>query len=294
VLAFITSLRHPQNSAEYGRVEQLLKETLDSVTAQTTDEFVAIVVGNRRPRFDLPARAHFVGVDFPPPSAHGGPRTPMTSFVWDKGTKIGIGLVAARAFDPDYVMIFDADDFVHRDLASFVSRHAGGDGWVIDRGYMFSRRRLAYRGQARFNRVCGTCHIVSYDTYRVPEWLSVHATQDEVELAFGERLRRIMGAHRDGLEWFSEHGVTLSPLPFPGAVYQVDTGENHSGKQMTGAARPLGPKLSQTFGIPRRSGHARTLWGAIGPRSIAETLRGSSARGIMQRLRGGAHRPSSP
>jgi hypothetical protein len=289
LLAFVTSLRHPQNSAEYARVEELLKTTLDSVTGQTTDEFVTIVVGNRPPAFDMPSRTHFVAVDFPPPSVHNGPRTPMKSFVWDKGTKIGIGLAAARDFNPDYVMIFDADDFVHRDLARFVAENPGPPGWVVDRGYMFSRARNVYRRQPAFNRVCGTCHIVAYDTYAVPATLTVDATQQEVERAFSERMWRIMGAHKDGLEWFAAHGVALEPLPFPGAVYQVDTGENHSGKQMTGVARPLRPQMSATFGIPGRRALVRDVWSATGPRALAGSVSALSER-VSRRVTSGMHR----
>ena len=88
-LAFITPLRHPQNSADYGHVEALLKDTLESISRQTSDDFVAIVVGNRKPTFPLPRRTHFVHVDFPPPSALRGPCTGRLPSVWDKCTSWG-------------------------------------------------------------------------------------------------------------------------------------------------------------------------------------------------------------
>ena len=74
MLAFITTLRHPQNSADYGRVETLLHDTLASVTRQSSDDYRAIIVGNRRPAFPLPERAVFVEVNFAPPSEVKGPR----------------------------------------------------------------------------------------------------------------------------------------------------------------------------------------------------------------------------
>ena len=36
MLAFITTLRHPQNAADYGRVEALLQDTLASLTQLQT------------------------------------------------------------------------------------------------------------------------------------------------------------------------------------------------------------------------------------------------------------------
>jgi hypothetical protein len=264
MLAFITSLRHPLNSADY-----------------TTEEFVVIVVGNQAPKFSLPERVRFVRVDFPPPSTHKGPVTPREGFVRDKGTKIGVGLAAARAYAPDFAMIFDADDFVHRDLARFATEHVGGDGWVIDRGYVYSGTRHTYRTLDSFNRACGTCHVVRYGVYGAPGSFSLNATQDEVERAYGERLPRILGAHRDAMQWFFNNGIRLEPLPFRGAVYHVDTGENHSGNQMRGIARPLRPILGETFGIPHGQSAIRDVWSAAGPRAVAQ-----SVRAHLQRARG--------
>ena len=67
MLAFITTLRHPQNAANYDRVEALLQDTLASLTQQTCDDYLVIIVGVRRPAFPLPKRVIFVEVDFPPP-----------------------------------------------------------------------------------------------------------------------------------------------------------------------------------------------------------------------------------
>ncbi|CAM3910713.1 hypothetical protein H7J08_02195 [Mycobacterium frederiksbergense] len=68
--------------------------------------------------------------------------------MWDKGTKVGIGLIAAREFGPEYVMQVDADDFVHRDLVSFVNSHHGHPGWVLKRGVMYSPPATATRCSA--------------------------------------------------------------------------------------------------------------------------------------------------
>ncbi|WP_296665014.1 hypothetical protein, partial [Demequina sp.] len=103
--------------------------------------------------------------------------------------------------------------------------------------------------------------------------LGVAATQEQVIEAFGERLAAIIGAHRNARVWLSKHGNKLEPLGFPGAVYQVDTGENHSGKSLQGMARPVGRALARDFGVPR----PRSAWAAwrsaYAPAEIAFTLR---------------------
>lgn len=272
-LAFITPLRHPRNSADYGRVEELLADTLNSIARQSCEDYVAIVVGNKRPSWRLPERTHFVEVDFPPPSVHQGPCTGRAPSVWDKTTKLGIGLVAARAFDPEYVMPVDSDDFVHRDLAAFARDNSGRAGWVIKRGLIYSRRRNAFNVRRKLHRICGTSHIIPFDAFNVPTELTVNSTQNDVARAFSDYSERVLGGHRYALEWWRDRGRHLESLPFTGAVYHVDTGENHSGGRLTGPGIPYGSHLERDFGISPSRGKAATIWSSLGPAALKPDLR---------------------
>jgi len=272
MLAFITTLRHPHNSASYRHVESLLQDTLESLTRQSCDDYVAIIVGNRRPSFPMPQRAVFVEVDFPPPSDINGPRTGRASVIWDKGTKTAIGLVAARDHRPDYVMAIDADDFVRRDLTAFVHDHDGHNGWVVKRGWVYSRARNAYRLRRRFYRVCGTSFIIPFDAYDVPAGLTVSSPQHDIAEAFGERLEKIL-EHGYAFDYWRKHGRTLKPLPFPGAVYHMDTGENHSDNELFGPALPYRDHLYRDFAIRPSRTPSSSLWAAIGPAALKPDLR---------------------
>lgn len=263
MLAFITTVRHPQNSADYGRVESLLQDTLLSLTRQSCDDHVSIIVGNRRPAFALPDRTVFVRVDFPPPSDIQGPRTGNASVIWDKGTKTAVGLIAARDYQPEYVMPVDADDFVHRDIAAFVGAHPGRDGWVVKRGWVYSQARNCYALRRNFFRICGTSFIVPYRGYGVPAELTTSATQQDIAEAFGERLENVL-EHGYAFEWWRTQGKDLQPLPFTGAVYHVDTGENHSGNVLVGPALPYRPHLYRDFAIRPSKPTGATLWSAFG------------------------------
>lgn len=291
MLAFVTSLRHPANSADYSRVESLLEQTLRSVCSQTDDDYVVIVVGNQRPSFALPPQVHFVAVDFPPPVTSGEIHAPRDAFVRDKGTKIAAGLIAARRFLPDQVMIFDADDFVSRRLAAHVKTHPSSPGWVISDGWMFSRARNVYRPVGHFNRTCGTSFVVPYEAYQVSGDIRVDASQDELIAAFGDVLTNIMGAHRGAVEWHRARGRELEILPFRGAVYHVDTGENHSGKSLRGLAFPSSRRFRQEFGVPYGQGRVWTAWSAFGPVALVETIQ-AKAVSAAARLSRSFARPS--
>jgi hypothetical protein len=272
MLAFITTLRHPQNSANYDRVEAQLQDTLASLTRQSSDDYVVILIGNRRPGFPLPERTVFVEVDFPPPSDHDGPHTGPAAGIWDKGTKNAIGLAAAREFAPEYVMFADADDFVHRNLAAFVHARPGRPGWAIDRGWMYSRARNAYKLRRNFYNICGTSFIMPFEAYEVPADLTVSATQREIAEAFGERLEHVL-EHGWAFDWWRKHGRVLDLLPFPGAVYHLDHGENHCDNGLFGPALPYRSFLYRDFGIRPSKGAASTLWTSIGPAALRRDRR---------------------
>jgi len=292
MIVFITSLRNPQNSNDYGMVERLLELTLGSVAGQTNGDFEVVVVGNREPGFPLPERVHFLRADFPPPDERNIARTSWEAVVWDKGTKLALGLVAASRFNPDFVMFFDADDFIHRGLAHFVNSRLGDPGWYISHGYTYSGTRNSIARTGDFNHKCGTCVIAPYASYMVPNDLGVDATQDEIARAFGDRLWKVIGAHFHAVDWFIQNGYPLEPLPFRGAVYHVDTGENHSGQAMRGWARPLNAELRAIFGLPAAARQPR-LVECYGPRATYYTLRGllrASFRFIFRSLRRAARR----
>lgn len=304
MLAFVTSLRHPDNAGDYAEIERLLERTLRSVTQQSSDDYVVIVVGNRRPSFPLPPRTRFVPVDFPPPAGENGPHAARDLFVRDKGSKIGVGLLEARRDAPDYVMIFDADDFVHRDLARWVSaQRPRQDGWFVDDGWMYSGARGAGTPIRELHRTCGTCYIVPWHVYEVPEDLAPDASQEEVIAAYGEILPNILGAHRNAVQWHRERGREMRPLPFAGAVYHVDTGENHSGKSLSDPKPMLPRDVAREFGIVHRHPWPVRWWRSSGPgayrsmrdfvrdapvaRPLRAVLRGPVrvARGVRERLR---------
>lgn len=285
MLAFVTSLRHPQNSADYARVEELLRETLHSVAQQTVDDYVIIVVGNKQPGFELPPRTEFVRVDYEAPAPPTGPRTARDPFVRDKGTKIGVGLIAARRHAPHHVMIFDADDFIHRDLTRIVTSAPHSPGWVIDRGWMYSRSRNGYRRQDDFNRTCGTSFVIPYEAYEVPQHLDITASQEELIEGYGDVLPNIIGAHRDAVSWHRERGRVLRSFPLRAAVYHVDTGENHSGKAVSGLLRPWNAKFGAAFGIQTSIGGAKAAWRSLGPKAIGESAKEFVTRAVRKAMK---------
>lgn len=272
MLAFITSLRHPRNSTDYARVEELLAETLASVSRQTA-LYSVWVVGNRRPSRLAPG-VNWVQVDFDAPSTLGGPRTGVAAVLRDKGSKLATGLLAARESSPDHVMFLDADDLVSRRLAALSAKDPDAPGWRIEHGYRWAADRGAIRRQPEFHRHCGSGCVVRTDLYDLPSDLRAGASQTELENRLGDRLERWFGSHLHVADDLAAAGHPLAPVPFPGALYRVSTGENHSGVSLGGLGRPVPKHLAAEFGIPPTPLRPGPLARAVLP----------SRRGILERL----------
>lgn len=270
MFTFITSLRHPQNANSWDHILDLLDRTLDSVFNQTTDDFKVIVVYNKGSRLrSSHPNLIYHPVDLPPnPSFMEGSSTEegRASFRLDRGQKVLAGLYCAQSFidmnKPSHVMMFDADDCVSSRLVEFASQFPQHDGWYVDQGYLFQENgHFAYHLEKNFSKICGTCYVVRYDAFNLPE---------HIEDVSQEFIIRALGSHIFLKDILAEKGTVLTPLPFIGAVYMIGHGDNHGkipgyrtlvdgydggSRGWRGALRllthlhPLTPSLRREFGL---------------------------------------------
>ena len=223
MLAFITSLRHPKTAKSWSHTLKLLERTLRSVCAQSDRNFQVLVVCNEKPDlcFDHP-NIEFLPVDLPPPVDSFDQLTRnMDAIRNDRGRKYLAALYHLREANPSHVMFFDADDCISSRLAETVLAGPASTSWYIGDGYMYSEdSSFIYRIEGGFSQTCGTCHIFSYRIFDLPE--------DQTTIS-DEWIRQTLGSHVYVKTFLQEKNVTLRKIPYYGAVYIVNTGENHSG-----------------------------------------------------------------
>ncbi|MDP5337012.1 MAG: hypothetical protein NWQ28_00360 [Nodularia sp. (in: cyanobacteria)] len=139
-------------------------------------------------------------VDFTPPASD------INSKRLDRGKRLLTGLAYAEKFAPSHIMIVDADDCVSSHLAEFVSQNQDGNGWFIDKGYIYRENsKFIYFRSKAFSQLCGSGVIVKYSNNF--DYLFVNDIYDHKIKCLGD-------------------GNLLEPLPFIGAVYIIDNGEN--------------------------------------------------------------------
>lgn len=246
MLIFILALQSPAASNDWLNVSKICERTLRSVCAQTSPDFRVFLVCSVRPDIDF-THPHLTIIerDFPIPAANSPER------MNDKWNKLKVGLVAARHLAPAHVMLMDADDCVHRGLAEHVAQNPDAIGWSIDVGYLRDEgSRWVYQRKDFFG-VCGSSAIVRLSEQDFP--------QSESEPA--ERYFILANGHSVIKKHMIERGSPLQTLPFPGAVYVTNTGENHTRIRAGGwqgkrhllrslwAARPLTDRIRSEMGL---------------------------------------------
>ena len=209
MLCFIMALKSPAASADWSVVERLFEQTLTSVCSQTDPDFRVIVVCNQVPQLQRPPHAsvRFLVRDLPVPSK----KTTML----DKWAKLAHGLVVAGELAPDFVMLMDADDLVSNQLSAFANRNRQSNGWIVKTGYYWSYGSRFARLSNDFN--CGTNAIVNSRYIRFPTTVDERSRLDCIILKNGHTT--IEAAMR-------QQGTPLDPLPFPGAIWVADHGDN--------------------------------------------------------------------
>lgn len=212
MLVFVIPLKSQKVSNSWNLVSTLFERCVKSVCNQTSNDFRVIVVCNEKPSIDF-SHPHltYLEVDFPLPAANVEARD------LDKGRKILTGLVYAGHFNPSHTMVVDADDCVSMRLAELVNQNPQCNGWFLSRGYVYQDgSKLIYLRRWGFEQRCGTCNIVRYDLNELPKSLEQEYPT----------LYKYYGNHKHVAKTMIKKGFPLEELPFEGAVYTVENGEN--------------------------------------------------------------------
>jgi hypothetical protein len=224
MLVFIIPVKSKQVSKNWKQVSQLFENCVRSCCGQTSNDFRVIVVCHEKPDIDFHhPLITYVQVDFPRPS-----ESPLTGDIiadksskeLDKLLKLQAGLEKAKTFasNSTHAMFLDADDLVSNQLAGFVEQHPDSNGWFFVDGYeyFYGSKRIFKRRD--FHNRCGSSFILKFDLLCD---LFIGKILSDFSLAELEAF-----AHIEFENLFIKRGTPLEPLPFEGAIYVIDNGEN--------------------------------------------------------------------
>lgn len=241
-LVFVIPVRHPGSVKDWDALQDYLRQTLDSIAAQTSPCWECVVVANADASLPaMPPHCQVVTVNLPLPEMPDR-NTQLEAYYdavrHDKGLRIHAGL--AGVDDSSHVMVVDFDDFVHRGLAEFVAAHRQVTGWNIDKGYVWDGGAWCF-AQSQFHQMCGTSHIIRRDL------LGSFLLEDgQVDI---NAIKRRLGSHIFIHHDLAAQGNSLLDLPFSGAVYRIGNPQSTSG---SGQLRALMTPRRDLLIRPRR------------------------------------------
>ena len=234
-----------------------MERTLKSLYCQTDEEYKILVVCNQRPRINFDhKRVVIIETSLPPPIKQNQAQTGRTASRLDKGCKYWIGIKAAQIYEPNYIMFFDADDLIHKDISLFINKHKECNGFYLESGYILHNKFNFVSQVKSFHRICGTS-IVLHNDLLIPylkdfRYCNHHDILQNINPYF---ITNILGAHFKTKDYYESLNLPLKPITFPAAMYVVNTSENHSAAKFIHSANTiehLSNKLAEDFNITRK------------------------------------------
>ena len=239
MVTFIICVKHYENCHSYNDIWDLLEKTLVSVCGQLDDRFEVIVVSNKTlntfPENKKIKKVKFVEVDWPPPSSPNNWQidTPADQSTirpqvrLDKGTKYILAL--SEVDDENYVMIVDADDFIHRDLVRTI-HNSNKDFLRINKGIQTKASIL--KEQINFKNV------------------NLSSSQNTIIRSTQKfYLIRVIGSHVFSWRYFNYKGYEGEDIDFRAAIYNCSHNEQLSGKNNLKYSQKMSKSMKLHFNI---------------------------------------------
>ncbi len=212
MLTFVVPVKSKLVTSDWDKFSQLFERTLKSICNQTDSNFKLVVVCHEIPETTFcHQNLHYVHVDFKPPIPKGSEssKSHYKAKEMDKGKKILLGVeYASKAFKTDYIMTVDSDDYVSKNISTFVNNNSGHiPGWYIKNGYIHFEGRKFLAKTFKFNHLCGSSIIVKPEL--VKYFIGIDST-----FYFNHRLTTL------------DSNIELQKVPFPAGIYNIGNGEN--------------------------------------------------------------------
>lgn len=260
MLAIITCIRHPETAKNFSVINQLLQGTLNSINNQTSDNYKFFVVCNRGSEIDLKAElidVDLIFVDFLPPKQIKVVDEYTQELQWqsvrkDKGLKYYVGLLEASKSGCDFAMFIDADDFLHKNVVSYIEeKKFFYDGFIVGDGYCYPAGSAILGRMTSFNRVCGTSNCFKMTLLSRYLNFSIDISEDTILGSVDKDfIYNVLGSHLNAISFIEANGGKYKYFPFPAAIYLIDNGENDSGvNRLLGVPMRLTREIREDFAI---------------------------------------------
>jgi hypothetical protein len=250
---FCIPLKSKRFGDDWERVESLLDRTLRSIFNQTNQDFTVLVACHEVPDSEFSGREnlHFLTLDHPIFRDSEIARA-------DRNLKMRRCAIEIHQRGGGYMLGVDYDDLVSNRIVQYVRENEHPYGYLMPSGYegevetkMIWPLPASRRVGPSFDKCCGSCAVLRFSPEDLPS--SFDDTTPHVFDSFCSN-------HQLWEQRSAELGRPLAPLPFPGAIYVVDSGMQMSRligdrgprmrlNQMLGRRRPMTEAQLREFGL---------------------------------------------
>lgn len=256
MVVFITTVRHPENAKNFSQIEKLLSLTARSICAQTNQNFKFVIVCNEKPKLDIEhPNIVFHTVDFDPPGKGKASELKMKDFSKDKGSKLLSGILFSHQFNPEYIYVTDADDWLNINIVDCIAKGTGQDVWYSNKGCFVNYGAKSFKTKYGLIRYCGSGFAYKYsfllELLQIAEGVNEYSSQEQLVNAISEEvLYDILGDHAVQYRMFQDMDKKVAAFPFRSICWVGGTGENHSGSSGGQGGTPFDAKFCSEFGLP--------------------------------------------
>ena len=234
IIPFVAKYSESQWQDRCAKLQQSLRSILNS----SNKNFEVVIAGHDKPDFLLQGqeRIHFVSVDSQRPDPV---RKDVIEARADKLRKVAAAWNFAQAnWDSDYVMKYDADDFISSKLVNWLATNEKCPGFRITRGWIWKESwRHWIKQENKFDLSCGTSVIIASknadlhidvksEHELVYEGLSCNTGVSDKPNDKFNRTILVSNNHGNASTQFAACGLKIGEIPFRAAIYRL--GSKHS------------------------------------------------------------------
>jgi len=222
---FLIPLRSKESSKDWNIISKLFNNTITSVCNQIDPDFKIIIAYHDLPEIDNVCKKHLELIKVPYPSPENYDQQML-----DKYYKKRFMMERVRAYGGGYVMFMDADDLISNRITEYINKDDNRQGYYINKGYEYNLDTSTLKIAPKFHKLCGSSYIIYYRKDELPhkaEFLGYSFKNDDREKKY-----LFDYSHNIWNSLACKQSKYLKPIPFKGAIYVINTGDNHS--QLTG------------------------------------------------------------
>lgn len=207
MLIFIIPVKNKEVSYSWNNTKSLLIKTLKSILNQTSYNFKIIVASGHSLQIEDDQIKNSNKLKYITTNKIYKHNLSVEQKRKDKAEKLHLAFNEAIKYNPNYISVVDADDFISKNLVEYIENNKDNIGYCLNSGYVYDGNTTneMFYVRKELSTFCGSTLIVK------PELFKYTFDDDGIYKHFQNN---------------HINGVPMPDIPFPSVIYNKGHGEN--------------------------------------------------------------------